>query len=96
MSEYYCSHKPPCCTQLAAKDAEIERLKVEMEDRGWVEKLEADRDRWRKMAERLAEALKRTAGVHQYHKMAQECVSSCPHAIGREAISAFRQAQGKT
>ena len=67
--------------------------------------LEADRDRWYKQAheseqrylnmaakaEALAEALKHIAGIHAHHRMGESCVPPCPHAIGREALSAYEK-----
>ena len=53
MSEYYCSHKPPCCPQVEALKAEVERLKDERND------MRDERDSWMTLANRYREALEK-------------------------------------
>ena len=65
MSEYYCSHKPPCCPKVEALIAERDRLKEEAfkwECRSGRELelrigAEQDRDRWRTLAMESKKAL---------------------------------------
>ncbi len=86
MSNYYCSHNPPCCPKVDTLESERDRLKAELE-MAW-ERMTEEKAK----AERLAEALrdiendKRTPPV-----LYQEAVHSFFMAIRLRAKEALAE-----